>query len=259
MLLAFMNDPWKNVLDEAWLARQAGFEAFELAVEHPNATPEKLAAEGKRLAEELAGFRKILAHSSWYFSLAHPYPSIRKAFVRETLKAAEAAAGFGARLFTIHIEPFHFVYKEKAALAGNYFESVGEIAAACEGNGLVLCVEGFEEASFPLEKFRELFKEFPKVRMTFDIGHANLIAPNSEGIFRVMREFRKEIAHVHAHDNKGKTDDHLPIGAGRIPWEAVLARLKEFYDGTITVEDHSPDRDLMKRSREKLARLWKGA
>ncbi|MEM4390204.1 MAG: sugar phosphate isomerase/epimerase family protein [Candidatus Micrarchaeia archaeon] len=251
-----MNDPWKDVLEEIRFAKQAGFEAFELTIEHPNATPDKLRAE-KMVGEELAGFKSLLAHSAWYFSLAHPYPAIRKAFVQETVKAAEAAAELGARLFTIHIEPFGFVYREKGRLIPNYFESVGEIATACEASGLVLCVEGFDELSFPLERFHELFSEFPSVRMTFDIGHANLLAPNGEGIFRVMREFKQAIAHVHAHDNRGKTDDHLPIGAGSIPWQAVLAGLKKFYDGTITIEDHSPDRALAAHSRQKFLALWR--
>jgi len=254
-----MNDPWKDIFDEMWLAKELGFEALELTLEYPEATPEKLEKERKGLEGELAGFKKVLAHSPWYFSLSHPYPQVRKAFVWEMKKAVEFAGGLGAELFTIHIEPFHMIYKEREALAENYMESVRELAGVCERAGVVLCVEGFEEASFPLERFRELFRELPKARMTFDIGHANLIAPNHEGVFRVMREFRKEIAHVHAHDNKGKMDEHLPIGAGRIPWEKVIAELKKFYDGTITVEDHSPDRALLRHSRESVVRMWREA
>jgi L-ribulose-5-phosphate 3-epimerase UlaE len=45
------------------------------------------------------------------------------------------------------------------------------------------------------------------------------------------------LLHVHLSDNKGKSDDHLAIGAGTIDWKKELRLLKASgYDDTITLE-----------------------
>ena len=66
-----------------------------------------------------------------------------------------------------------------------------------------------------------------------------------------VAQFRKKIAHVHLHDNDRRSDQHLPLGAGKIDIPRSVAReLKSFYDGTITLEVHSQDREYLKASRE---------
>jgi sugar phosphate isomerase/epimerase len=62
---------------------------------------------------------------------------------------------------------------------------------------------------------------------------------------------------VHANDNFGKEDAHLPIGAGIIDFERILKELKDTqYDETTTLEVFSRDRDYLKISKEKIKRLW---
>lgn len=55
--------------------------------------------------------------------------------------------------------------------------------------------------------------------MTLDVGHAHTNGLLSEFIGM------KEIVHVHIHDNKGRRDEHLPIGKGTIEWESVAGEL----------------------------------
>ncbi len=61
--------------------------------------------------------------------------------------------------------------------------------------------------------------------MTLDVGHAH-----TNG---VLSEFlgMKEIVHVHIHDNKGRRDEHLPIGEGTIAWADVMGELYKHHSG----------------------------
>lgn len=66
------------------------------------------------------------------------------------------------------------------------------------------------------------------VGITLDIGHANLMG--------LVDDFLKlDFIHIHAHDNLGKIDRHLPIGRGKIDWGHVLEGLKD-YKGTFVIE-----------------------
>ncbi|MDY6966210.1 MAG: sugar phosphate isomerase/epimerase family protein [Halobacteriota archaeon] len=67
--------------------------------------------------------------------------------------------------------------------------------------------------------------------ITFDIGHANLTDS--------IDEFLKlDFIHVHAHDNFGKTDEHLSIGKGEIDWRRVIDGLND-YKGSVVIEAKS--------------------
>jgi endonuclease IV len=105
-------------------------------------------------------------------------------------------------------------------------------------------------------EFQPVFETFPEIRLTLDIGHANLGGgKNRSSEFIRLHGYR--IGHVHANDNFGKEDSHLPIGAGIIDFERIMKELKEaHYDETITLEVFSRDRDYLKISKEKIKRMW---
>ena len=65
---------------------------------------------------------------------------------------------------------------------------------------------------------------------------------------------------MHLSDNKGKVDDHLPLGAGLIDWADAARALKASgYDGTVTLEVFSPHREYALASREYWLALWQAA
>lgn len=79
--------------------------------------------------------------------------------------------------------------------------------------------------------------------MTLDIGHANHVgyAPD-EMIF-------DSIKHVHAHDNFGDDDSHLPLGEGSIDLKYIINTLEsKNYDGIYILEVN--DYDSIKKSYE---------
>jgi hypothetical protein len=73
-----------------------------------------------------------------------------------------------------------------------------------------------------------------------------------------INKFKGKIKHIHLHDNDGNDDLHIPMGTGMINWEELVSLLKKYYDGTITLEIFSRDKDYVLLSKDKLRRLWDG-
>ena len=256
MIIGAMNSPKADIVSEIELFGEMGFDFFEITVESPAATPEKIAANRKKILDALSSYNfGILSHYPWYFSVAHPYENIQKAINTEFARAFEAAVSLGAKLATIHTEFMPPSVQEKPVQVARTIASIKALHKLASDVGLELLIENYGASSFALKDFKLLFSELD-VRMTLDIGHAEVAG--GEGAEQYMREFRKRIAHVHLHDNNRMQDQHLPLGAGKIDIARCVKELKSFYDGTITLEIHSQDREYLRLSKEKLEIMWFG-
>lgn len=74
----------------------------------------------------------------------------------------------------------------------------------------------------------------------FDTGHFNVFAyaPLKDW----MSQMGQYLGHLHLHDNFGKFDEHLPVGAATFPFDQFFAALKVLkVKPTITLEAHSQD------------------
>ncbi|MBE0520265.1 sugar phosphate isomerase/epimerase [Candidatus Bathyarchaeota archaeon] len=85
-----------------------------------------------------------------------------------------------------------------------------------------------------MEDFKRFYSEVNEnIGLVFDIGHANI---NGQ-IELFLTAFGDKIVHMHAHDNYGKSDQHLGIGYGNVNWEKVANLVREIsYDKIITIE-----------------------
>jgi sugar phosphate isomerase/epimerase len=254
MYLGAMNNPERDVLRELQVFASWGFDFVELAIEGPRALPGELMARKKEIGDALSVFSvPPVAHVPWYFYVGHPYPGVRRAYLKETFKVLDAAAHLGCTLVGLHIHPPRGLYREKLKDNIDVLRQVRRHASRLD---LELAVENLDEDAFSVEDFRVIFRVLPEVKLLLDVGHANIRSPEGKAIFSFIENFRERIVHVHAHDNLGEGDDHLPIGAGNIDWSQVVAELKKGYDHTITLEIHSQDEDYLRISREKFARIW---
>lgn len=118
-------------------------------------------------------------------------------------------------------------------------------------SGIIVCIENLSERA---ESFAPAFEALPDLRMTLDIGHAQLLAKQNTS-FRFIEEHCSRIAHIHAHDNNGgksaKDDLHLPLGEGSVDYKAIFRSLLEKgYDSTVTIEVKIKD---MIKTRQTLA------
>jgi len=84
------------------------------------------------------------------------------------------------------------------------------------------------------EDFKRFYKEIDEdIGLVLDTGHANI---NGE-LQDYLTEFADKIVHVHAHDNYGKTDQHLGIGFGNIDWRNAAKLLKRAsYNRIVMIE-----------------------
>lgn len=114
---------------------------------------------------------------------------------------------------------------------------LSELVSFADQAGIVLCLENLTERH---DSFSDIFDAIPKLRMTLDIGHGELLSSENTSLGFIRNLFPK-IAHIHVHDNhggKGIDDDlHLALGQGRIDYPGIFSLLKEkSYDATVTME-----------------------
>jgi sugar phosphate isomerase/epimerase len=72
-----------------------------------------------------------------------------------------------------------------------------------------------------------------------DVGHANLSKTPVEGW---MKELKPYIGYLHLNDNRGRYDEHLPIGAGMIDWISLYRQIMQLeHEPIITIEVTKPE------------------
>ena len=138
-------------------------------------------------------------------------------------------------------------------------QSLAAIVEKADKLGLQLCIENMFPRSRSLvqpEDFLEVFDKFPTLKLTLDTGHAHIGSSGDKRNLEFVETFVGRIAHVHASDNFGKEDNHLPVGAGTIDFQRIIKALIGIgYDDTVTFEIFSRDRDYLRISREKFAAM----
>ena len=86
---------------------------------------------------------------------------------------------------------------------------------------------------------RRLFDALSSDSICFclDTGHFNVFSYTSLNIW--LQELGKYLGHLHLHDNRGKTDEHLPAGCGTFPFTELFQTLREIgAKPTMTLEAH---------------------
>lgn len=102
---------------------------------------------------------------------------------------------------------------------------------------VTVCLENLSETA---EHMAPLFATLPELRMTLDLGHAQLLTRENTS-FAFLQKYPQRIRHMHLHDNRGgnspDADLHLPVGHGIIDFPSIFAAVRSAaYCGTITLE-----------------------
>ncbi|HUH65662.1 MAG TPA: sugar phosphate isomerase/epimerase family protein [Syntrophales bacterium] len=118
----------------------------------------------------------------------------------------------------------------------------GEMVGTARTSGVTLCIENLSERYY---HFTPMFERIPDLRMTLDIGHAQLLSKVNTS-FGFIENYFSRIEHVHIHDNRGgkspKDDFHLPLGEGTVDYPRILSLLqKKGYQSTVSMEVKIPD------------------
>ncbi|MBD3388860.1 MAG: TIM barrel protein [Candidatus Altiarchaeales archaeon] len=252
MRVGAMNNPHNDPVEEVRLFKEYGLDYVELTIE----ATRSYVSEVLSSRDELLGFGlPFTGHMPWCFQFASPYGKVRRAFVEESLDVISAAAEFGIEIMTVHPD-FLKLRRKMEDIVSLTSESLTVLCDAARSHGIRICFENFERQHMSTDELQSLFELVPGLGFTLDVGHAVMGAGNIDHARTLIQKFTDRLMNVHLHDNFGERDDHLPLGVGTIDYRGVVDELKSVgYDGGITLEVHSEDRDYIKISRDKLSKL----
>jgi sugar phosphate isomerase/epimerase len=159
---------------------------------------------------------------------------------REVLAASEAAAILGCRHFVIHPGPEHQPHpsgEDRHYRLENVARSLDEIAGYCQRLGMTCVLENklphllFGNTADMLWILGAM--TVTNVGVCLDTGHARLAGELDTATHKLSRHLRM----IHASDNCGHYDDHLPPGRGDIDWPHFLGLLRDGgFHGSIMME-----------------------
>jgi sugar phosphate isomerase/epimerase len=252
MLVGAMNFPGRSVAKEIHRIAEEGFDFLDLTLEPPAAwLPDGM--EVARLCGDLG--LKIVGHTAYYLPIASTFPELRKTARDLFRRALDTFADAGVEVVNVHPDqrvPLQAVEQVHAANV----QAIGDLVSDAEDRGIKMMVENLDRLFAEVRDIKALLDGVPEAGFHLDIGHANLRLGLGEknrtpAFLDVLGD---RLWHVHVSDNSGGTEDrHLPLGAGSIDWKGAIRALKGAgYDGTVTLEIFSREREHLRTSR----RLW---
>ncbi len=252
MKIGFPNHPRKNILEEIeWVGRN-GFDFIDLYLEEDRAVPEKVDIDAVR--ELLKNYKlDVVGHTAWYLPIGSPSKSFRDLAVSEIIKCFEVFSKLNVQYVTVHSNWPFMLYSIKEGIKFQV-ETLKKLVREAKSYNIEILYEPIDTQKDNIKNISEILKRVPELYMHIDIGHANLYGRKPE---EFIRKFHKKLKHIHLNDNDGNRDLHLPMGTGNVDWENLIKVLKKHYNGTITLEIFSQDRDYVLLSKEKLKKLWK--
>jgi len=218
---------WQDILQ---FCLEAGFVGVELKYELPFILPERFSPGMMR------EFARARMEHGLVYSLHGPYVNIGsplsyrwRAAVDEHLRALEVAQELGAETYTVHPGFMEAKYATPELLARGRRLTAKALQEMLRNAGeITLCLENQNPAegdkakcaASPCELREILVAVGELIRVTWDVGHANI---SPAGVMGFVDELGLErIAVVHLHDNDGRKDSHDPPGTGTVPWKNVL-------------------------------------
>lgn len=263
MQIGAMTNPHRDLLPQVrWIGEQ-GFDYLDLAVEPPRAAAGDLDCRAVREAAAVFGM-EIVVHTSPFLPVASAHAGTRRAAWEELAATVPLALELGSSLMTLHYigAPPFFSGREVVDTYAGLLDRLAE-ASLRHGGGVRIALENSPFNRNEALLFHRIFRQAPDALLLLDVGHTHIGGECGAAAAFLNDPFTgPRLAHVHLSDNDGKSDLHLPLGAARggIDWRSRLADLRRHpYDGRMTLEVFSPDREYLLLSRDKLRRWWGAA
>ena len=201
--------------------------------------------------EELAAHAKVLHEAGLSTTIHAPFmdlnpgaidSSIRDATrcrIRQVMKAAEL---LHPKVIVVHpgYDDLHYGDSSLVWLK-NSIGFWSEFVPQARDMGTILAVENiFEKEPSTIKALLDAIDD-PCFRHCFDVGHWNMF--KTVTLEEWFSELGSYIAESHIHDNNGRSDEHLPVGEGKIDFAAFFPLLTSYApDAVWTVEAHSTER-----------------
>jgi sugar phosphate isomerase/epimerase len=232
-MLYCLGEPFSKMADQIPTARTADIELVD----------DGLHALDKKRVAALNSIRhsydkKYTLHAPFVgINIALPSNSLLNATLRRLNKSVADASALGCKVWVFHpgMQTATSMFYPGMDWTQN-LDSVRLLLNFARDYGVEACIENIMEAFVMknVKEFRRFYDEIGEdIGFALDTGHANVVG-QLEGF---LLEFSDKVVHVHAHDNHGKSDEHLGVGYGNIDWNMVAERLKKASFGRIvTVE-----------------------
>ena len=232
-----------NILDALPEVRDGGFTLIEVCSfpahldYHDPAHVRKAAELMHRLGIEANSFHAPFAER---IDISSPDERLRETSVREVFAASEAAHALSARYLVLQPGPEFGgkpPHEERYSRMLSAANSLNEIARHCRHLGVTLLLENMlphlmfgntRDILFLLGAIRET-----NVGTCLDTGHAFL----SGDLRTIVHKLSGHLRMLHANDNLGDHDSHLPPGEGAIDWTSLVRQLHQWrFHGPLILE-----------------------
>lgn len=233
----------QSIFDCLELIRAGGFSMLEVCFSprhldyHDRAAVHRASRDIEQLGMEAYSFHAPFANG---LDISSTDQTARRAALDEILRAAEAAAILEVQYLVIHPGPESSVSppaEERFQRMENTVDTLNRVATRCRSLGIGCVLENklphllFGRTSDILWILDAL--DNIDVGACLDTGHAAL----SGDLPNLLHKLAGHLKMIHAHDNKGHGDDHLPPGDGNIDWERMVRTLGDGgFGGAIILE-----------------------
>ena len=230
MFLSISSYTWMpaSFLSNVGMLHEFGIEAVEIFA-GPRHLDIRNAEQVQRAGITLRemGMRTISMHApSSVGDLSSPDERLRNETVLQCQKALDAAMLMGAQIVTFHPASIEGEASESHLRWPSLDETLRDLSGYAEDRDIRITIENFPSPFFgdqPKELYdRVASLDLPNVGMCLDIGHAYV----GGHIPEIITQLGERVFSIHASDNRGRVDEHLPPGQGYVPWEAVFQQLK---------------------------------
>ncbi|MGE0043537.1 MAG: sugar phosphate isomerase/epimerase family protein [Vicinamibacterales bacterium] len=198
--------------------------------------PAQTLAVRDRLRDAGMAAASIHAPFGGLLDLSADNPHHRRGAIAAILTAATALETVGGRYVVVHPSDVPREGQDVPRRLANCRSALEELAGALAVHELTLTVETplpHLIGGHPDEFAYVLDTLPPSVAVCLDTGHTTL----GHVWHDCLRVAGPRLAHVHATDNHGRFDDHLPPGDGTIDWGEITHTLREVrYAGAIILE-----------------------
>ncbi|MCK8601206.1 sugar phosphate isomerase/epimerase family protein [Desulfoferrobacter suflitae] len=216
---------------EVLLLQRLGLQFAEISIE-----------DAEQFAGHLDRYRTVMEETGLFFLCHGPRegdPSdtdtLEKVYFPKLCGVLGLMPQLRMKLLTMHLwmDP-RFLSPEVIQYKIDFLARLLDVAGSSK---VTICLENLSETA---EHLAAVFTALPELRMTLDLGHAQLLTHENTS-FAFLQNYPQRIRHMHLHDNRGgnspDADLHLPVGHGIIDFPSIFAAVRNAaYCGTITLE-----------------------
>jgi sugar phosphate isomerase/epimerase len=188
---------------------------------------------------------------------ANPFDSPALTAFRASLNLLE---DIGASIFNVHFPPDENLH--------DYLQAIKPLILHLKARGRLLAIENTPSTSpDDVNRLFALLKQagFPSehVGLCLDLGHANLHNTTRNDYLLYLRSIQKSVPviHIHAHENHGDKDSHLPLFSGPAAYDDRGMRVfaewlrRRNFNGAIILEQWPDPPDLLERAHRRLKEM----